>query len=396
MAVGVVVPAAGRGSRYGSAENKIWLKVNGRSLLHWTLDAFQKHDRVSTIIVASAASELDRIREEAAGLSKVTAVVEGGNTRAESVGRGLDALPKECEIVLVHDAARPAISQDLISAVINGVETYGAALPGLPVTDTLKRAGDDQLVANTVPRDGLWAVQTPQGALTAHLREAYYILGANVAAYTDEASILESARYPVKLVPGEESNIKVTRPGDLQRMESILSAPDLNSHSSPQFRYPIVRTGFGYDVHQFADGRPLWLGGVNIPHNRGLAGHSDADVLLHAVCDALLGAAAMGDIGVLFPDTDKAHKDRASIEFVQEVRRRLDQAGWTITNVDVALLAEEPRIGPYRPQIVEAIAGGLGIAIDQVNIKATTSETMGFVGRREGMACWALATIQRS
>jgi 2-C-methyl-D-erythritol 2,4-cyclodiphosphate synthase len=160
--------------------------------------------------------------------------------------------------------------------------------------------------------------------------------------------------------------------------------------------FPEIRTGFGYDVHQFAEGRPLWLGGVQIPHNRGLAGHSDADALLHAVCDALLGAAGLGDIGVLFPDTDSAHKDRASIEFVREVRRRLDTEGWQIANVDVALLAEEPRIGPFREQIVAVIADGLSIAPKQVNIKATTSEKMGFVGRREGIACWALATLLRT
>jgi 2-C-methyl-D-erythritol 2,4-cyclodiphosphate synthase len=219
------------------------------------------------------------------------------------------------------------------------------------------------------------------------------MLGPGVAAATDEASILEAAGYPVHVVEGEAANLKVTRPGDIERAAAALGVDLASEKPEPAFE---IRTGFGYDVHSFAEGRTLWLGGVQIPYGRGLSGHSDADVLLHAVCDALLGAASMGDIGVLFPDTDAAHKDRPSIEFVQEVRRRLDTEGWRISNVDVALLAEEPRIGPYRERMTAVIADGLMIAPTQINLKATTSEKMGFVGRKEGMACWAVATLTRS
>jgi 2-C-methyl-D-erythritol 4-phosphate cytidylyltransferase/2-C-methyl-D-erythritol 2,4-cyclodiphosphate synthase len=394
MAVGVVVPAAGRGSRLGNSENKIWLRIDGWPLIAWVLHAFQSHPRIDHIVLVGAAHELDRLRIQTAGFSKVAAIVTGGPTRAESVGNGLAALPPDCEFVLVHDAARPAISAELIGAVLDEVQASGAALPGLPVTDTLKRVDGENRVTETVSRESLWSVQTPQGARLDHLRAAYEKLGPRIADMTDEAAILEAAGFPVTIVLGEEANIKVTRPGDLERAAQSLTKRRAGGTGESMF--PEIRTGFGYDVHQFADNRPLWMGGVQIPHNRGLAGHSDADVLLHAVCDALLGAAGMGDIGVLFPDTDSAHKDRASIEFVREVRRRLDVEGWQIANVDVALLAEEPRIGPFRAQIVAVIADGLSIAPTQVNIKATTSEKMGFVGRREGIACWALATIHRT
>jgi 2-C-methyl-D-erythritol 4-phosphate cytidylyltransferase/2-C-methyl-D-erythritol 2,4-cyclodiphosphate synthase len=392
MAVGVVVPAAGRGSRFGSSENKIWVEIGGQPIFAWSLAAFQAHPRVDHIVVVGTADELERLRSACIVFDKIAAVVAGGSSRAESVGNGLAALPAGCDIVLVHDAARPAISSALISRVIETVERRGAALPGVLVTDTLKRAGNGGLVAETVSREGLWAVQTPQGARTADLRAAYEAVRDRVAQMTDEASVLEAAGFPVHLVEGDETNIKITRPGDVERAAEALTG---SCHSTDR-AMPQIRTGFGYDVHQFAENRPLWLGGVEIPHSRGLAGHSDADALLHAVCDALLGAAAMGDIGVLFPDTDSAHKDRPSIEFVREVHHRLDSEGWQIVNVDVALLAEEPRIGPYRDRIVAVIADGLCIAPTQVNIKATTSERMGFVGRREGIACWALATISKA
>jgi 2-C-methyl-D-erythritol 2,4-cyclodiphosphate synthase len=334
-------------------------------------------------------------------------VVPGGATRQESVGSGLAALPEECEIVLVHDAARPAVSASLIARIIQATRACGAAVPGLPLHDTLKRAGPDGRIETTVARTGVWAVQTPQGARRADLLAAYEKLGAQIAQATDEASVLEMAGYPVYIIEGEESNLKVTRPGDLERAERILggameyrsgAAVDPAHRTAASPPHPSrtqYRTGFGYDVHAFAEGRPLWLGGVRIPHPRGLAGHSDADVLLHAVCDALLGAAAMGDIGVLFPDTDAAHRDRRSVEFLEEVARRLDAAGWRIENIDVSLLAEEPRIGRFRSEMIAAITAGLHIAPEQVNIKATTSERMGFVGRREGIACWAIATITR-
>jgi 2-C-methyl-D-erythritol 4-phosphate cytidylyltransferase / 2-C-methyl-D-erythritol 2,4-cyclodiphosphate synthase len=386
MTVGVVVPAAGRGARFGSPENKIWAHLGERTILDWTLRAFEEHPAISDVVVVAGADELARVREAANGFAKVVAVVVGGASRAESVGNGLCELPARCGVVLVHDAARPSVSPELISRIIEATERWGAAVPGMPVSDTIKRADNDGAVTETVIRAGLWAVQTPQGARTANLREAYALLGNRVAQATDEAAVLESAGFAVYVVEGEATNRKITRPEDVEAAEREMGLRD---------RAGEVRTGIGYDVHPYVAGRALWLGGVEVPHDRGLAGHSDADVLLHAVCDALLGAAGMGDIGVLFPDTDAAHKDRPSIEFVQEVGRRLMQERWRVVNIDVTLLAEAPRIGRYRAAMVAAISRALGLEAGRVNIKATTSERMGFVGRGEGAACWAACSITR-
>jgi 2-C-methyl-D-erythritol 4-phosphate cytidylyltransferase/2-C-methyl-D-erythritol 2,4-cyclodiphosphate synthase len=401
---GLVLAAAGRGSRFAdglgtsqdpsTSENKIWAPVGQRPLLEWTLEAFQAHPEIQTIVVVGASGELNRLRTTAEAFSKVSAVVRGGASRAESVGNGLRVLPRECEIALVHDAARPAVSAALISRVIEGVRRHGAAVPGLPVSDTVKRVDADERVHETVPRNSLRTVQTPQGARLSDLLSAYERLGPDVASLTDEAAVLESAGFPVRIVEGEERNLKVTRPGDLQKAEAALGLAAVAGLQGSE-----TRTGLGYDVHSFADsaaGRDLWLGGVRIPHDRGLQGHSDADVMLHAVCDALLGAAGMGDIGVLFPDTDVAHKDRRSIEFLEEVCTRLTAELWSVVNVDITLLAEAPRIGPHRTEMIAALAGGLKIAPSRINLKATTSEGMGFVGRREGIACWAVATLARS
>ncbi len=355
-------------------------------MLEWTLTVFQTHPRLQHIVLVGASDELDRLRAAAAPFDKVTAVVAGGASRQESVGNGLSALPAACDYVLVHDAARPAVSPALIDRVLNATRHYGAAVPGVPVTDTIQRVREETVVESVV-RDDLRAVQTPQGARLDRLRRAYEYLGARIHTMTDESSILTAAGDAVRIVEGDPANIKVTRPEDVERVAAAL--PRAADTPVP----PAIRTGFGYDVHAFAGGRPLWLGGIEIPHTRGLLGHSDADVLLHALCDALLGAAALGDIGILFPDTDAAHKDRASIEFVREVRRRLDAEGWSIVNVDIALLAEEPKVMPYRAQMIAVIADGLKIAPSCINIKATTSEKMGFVGRREGIACWAVATL---
>ncbi len=417
--VGVIVPAAGRGARFGSSENKIWATIGGRTVLEWTLSAFQSHAGIDTIVLVGASDEIPRLRDAAAAFEKVSVVIPGGATRAESVRNGVYALPAECDLVLVHDAARPLVTRRVINEVIDRTRRFGAAAVGFAVTDTLRTVGEDNLISGSVPREGLVAIQTPQGARVQDLKSAFEKLGDRAFGFTDETGILSASGFPVVLVEGDESNLKVTRQADLALAEAYLgkpkseetipegqapavSAPDPSFISSTDpyglhpssFRRPSsFRTGFGYDVHAFADGRELWLGGVQIPHPRGLKGHSDADVLLHAVCDALLGAAAMGDIGVLFPDTDAAHKDRRSIEFVREVGGRLNESRWQIVNLDVTLLAEEPRIGPYREAMAAQIAAALRIGRAQINIKATTSEGIGSVGRKEGIACWAVATI---
>lgn len=338
----------------------------------------------------------------AARFSKVRDVVAGGSTRAESVYRGIQAVPRSCKVVLVHDAARPVVRPALIDRVLEGVWRWGAAVPGLAISDTVKRVDEEGRIRSTVPRTetlggqavaaGLMAVQTPQGAMLELLAQAFEVHGADLD-LPDEASLLERSGHPVGVVAGDPDNIKVTRPDDLVRAERLLAEQD-----APAARDGEIRTGLGYDVHVFAhpgESRPLMLGGIHVPHDRGLSGHSDADVLLHAVCDALLGAAALGDIGVLFPNTDEAYRGIASLRLLEAVRDRVASDGWRVLNVDATLLAEAPKVMPHRDAIRASIASALRVAADRVSVKATTSEGMGFVGRREGMACWATATLRR-
>jgi 2-C-methyl-D-erythritol 4-phosphate cytidylyltransferase/2-C-methyl-D-erythritol 2,4-cyclodiphosphate synthase len=389
--VGLIIPAAGQGTRFGSKQNKIFTLINGRTALDWTLSAFQSHPQIDCIVLVSSSADMDEMQSFARNYSKIIKCVQGGQCRQESVLNGLRALPNDCDIVLIHDAARPATDHKVISDVLEAIKRFGAAAPGLPVLDTVKRvSGDDHMICETVDRTNLWSVQTPQGAYLSILLNAYEKIEGQFSAFTDEASILETAGVPVSIVMGNENNIKLTVPEDAERLKGILSPQKPQNQS-----FSVVRTGLGYDVHPFISGRPLWLGGVNIPHPLGLKGHSDADAALHALCDALLGAAALGDIGILFPDTDAAHKDRASIEFVQETSKLLKTNGWVIQNVDLTILAEQPKISPHRLQMIQHISAALEIAPSCVNIKATTSEKLGFAGRGEGIACWAVATIQR-
>ncbi len=393
----MVIPAAGRARRFGSTENKIWVKLGGRTVLERTLAAFQAHSEVAAIVIAAGADELERVQETAARFPRVVAVVAGGNTRTESVRCGLNALPADIDLVLVHDAARPLVSATVISNVISVAAHHGASVPGTPVADTVKRVDANGIVHATVPRISeangiadttLVAVQTPQGALRGVLEAAYTALdarGSGGPEPTDEASLIEANGGTVAIAAGESHNIKVTRPEDVALAEKLLGESE-------------VRTGFGYDVHQFASpeaGRTLYLGGIAIPHDRGLDGHSDADVILHAVCDALLGAASLGDIGILFPNTDNAFKNISSLKLLAVVRDRLAELGWTVVNVDATAVAEAPKLMPHRIAMQEAMAAELGIEADRISVKATTSEKMGFVGRKEGIACWAVATIRR-
>jgi 2-C-methyl-D-erythritol 4-phosphate cytidylyltransferase/2-C-methyl-D-erythritol 2,4-cyclodiphosphate synthase len=389
MKVGAVVPAAGSGTRFGSRESKLLVRIGGRTVLEWAVGALASHPAVAEIVVVAPPAALAETHRAVGGIRGVVAVVAGGATRAESVRAGLGELSNDIDVVLVHDAARPALSQGTVDAVLAGVARWGAAVPGVPVADTVKRVGPDGLVTDTVPRDALRTVQTPQGARRDWLERAYTSLDPAEGAPTDESALLERAGFAVAVVAGDPDNIKVTVPDDVGRLRRVL--PERTDGA--RFVPPTVRTGIGYDVHPLAAGRSLWLGGVEIPCSHGLSGHSDADVVMHAVCDAVLGAAGEGDIGMLFPDTDEANRNRRSCEFVREAGRLVRDCGYEIANVDVSLQAEAPRIGPYRSRMRAAIAGALGLAEAQVGLKATTCEGMGYVGRREGMACMAVATL---
>lgn len=365
-------------------------------MLERTLAAFQSHPRIACIVIAAGAEERERVAEAARTFAKVAAVVEGGATRSDSVRCALERVPPDCGLVLVHDAARPLVTADLIDRVIEATTQVGAAVPGLPLSDTVKRVDGQGRVRATVARSalvegetlpGLTGVQTPQGARTALLRAAYDRFDFAHCEPTDEASLIEALGEPVAVTTGDPINLKITRLEDLALAEKMLLEP------SP---IPEFRTGFGYDVHAFASldaGRRLFLGGVEIPHDRGLEGHSDADVLLHAVCDALLGAAALGDIGILFPNTDDAYKGISSLRLLADVADHLKQAGWRVIHIDATVTAEAPKLSPHRAAMQHAMAECLGIAPERISVKATTSEKLGFIGRREGIECSAVATI---
>ena len=380
--------------------------IDGRSVLERTLLTFCHHPFIELIVLVAGSEEIDRVNrlvETIAPYFKKNFIVgPGGETRADSVFCGLNALPPEIEIVLVHDAARPLLSPELIDRVVAGVIHTGAAVPGLPLSDTVKRVFASGNVGETVPRianvggetiAGLTAIQTPQGAEVSLLKQAYESFFFAKFEPTDEASLIEAAGDIVEVVPGDPGNIKITRQEDIALAEAYLSAASLPPPIIPA-RHSL-RTGFGYDVHQFAAGRKLWLGGVEIPHDRGLEGHSDADVLLHAICDALLGALSLGDIGILFPNTDPAYKGISSLKLLGIVNMRVKEKGWEVVNIDSMLAAEAPKLLPHREKMQLTIATALGIPPDCISVKATTNETMGFVGRKEGMCCWSVATVRQ-
>lgn len=391
-----LIPAAGRGARFGATENKVFVPVLGRPMLAWTLEAFAQCDAITGVVLVGAEDDLPRLRtlgEQYVG-AKLRAVLPGGATRQESVHNGLSVCA-DFDYVAVHDAARPCITPEIIEATVQSAVATGAATVAFPVSDTLVRANSNDQMGTSVDRDGLWAIQTPQvfrtDLLTAAHEEVRNQTNADAPPITDDARLMDRLGIAVALVRGTSENLKVTRPEDLALAESILARrnPSMNTAPPPRFR-----VGHGYDVHPFADGRPLFLGGVEFPDApRGLLGHSDADVILHALCDALLGAAGMGDIGKLFPPSDMRHKDRRSTEFLEEVRERIDPAGWQICNIDITVLAETPKIGPKSDEIKATIAVILGIMPEQIGLKATTNEGLGFIGRSEGIAVHATALL---
>lgn len=385
-----IILAAGKGERFGGTESKLWASIGGKPLLLWTLERFHMHPEVAHLVLVGREEELLRLRTLAEGFDKVSGVVPGGHERWGSVRLGLEAVPTEDSWVLVHDAARAAVSAELISRVLHAAQQVGAAIPALRVPDTVKWVDQDGVAQATIPRERqqnnqLWqmmTVQTPQGFAVDILRESYERFDFTQSMPTDDAMIVE-AFHPVAVVPGEVENIKLTYPEDLVQMERILVGGGE------------VRTGFGYDVHPFAEGRRLMLGGVQIPAPRGLSGHSDADVMLHAITDALLGAAGLDDIGTLFPNTDPAYRDADSAHLMRLAWDRVREHRWQVVNIDVTVLAETPRLRPYVSAMRERIADVLEITPDRVNIKATTNERMGFIGREEGIACYAVATLRR-
>jgi 2-C-methyl-D-erythritol 4-phosphate cytidylyltransferase/2-C-methyl-D-erythritol 2,4-cyclodiphosphate synthase len=375
------MPAAGTGVRLCNTERKAWVPLAGRPLLTYALETFRAHPAIDEIILVVGADDMERTRAlMATGPARVTEkAIIGGAVRRDSVWRGVQEVSAGTEIVLIHDAARPFVSPRVIDACIAAIAQHGAAVVAQPVVDTLKRATPDGDVAATVPRVGLWGAQTPQGARTGLLHDAYARAVAEGWDVTDDAGVLERAGHRVHLVEGEAMNFKITRPDDLTFAERLLAMP--------------TRTGFGYDVHRLVPDRALVLGGVTIPWDRGLLGHSDADVLTHAIMDALLGAAALGDIGQHFPDTDARFRGINSVSLLATVRQRVEEAGYLPWNIDATVAAQAPKLAPHLPAMRAALAATLGLDPGAVSVKATTTEGLGFVGTGEGMAAYATASI---
>ncbi len=377
-----IIVAAGNSTRMKETGNKQLLKLCGVPVLIRTLKAFENAESISEIVVVTHRSILNEISEliKTYNCKKVSAVIEGGNTRQESVSKGLCAASKS-DFIAVHDGARPFITPEKIDEAVLYAKEKGNAVLAVPLSDTAKIVDKNETVLSTPERSSLRLIQTPQIFPAEILKEAYKSAEDNGFLGTDDSSLIERLGTKVHCIFGDYNNIKITTPEDIPRGEAILKG------------VKSMRVGFGYDVHALCDKRPLILGGVNIPHTKGLDGHSDADVLIHALMDAMLGAAALGDIGKLFPDSDASFKDIDSRILLRKVNEVLNQNDCRVNNLDITLAAQKPKIAPYIEEMRENISLDLGISKDLVSIKATTTERLGFEGREEGISAYAICTI---
>ncbi len=381
----LILVAAGEGRRFGAAGNKLLAEVGGRPLIEMTLHHVMQSSFLDEVILVTTPEERDIfsdiVHRVAGGIPVHFA--DGGRTRMESVAKGLGAVSEKAEIVLVHDGARPGVTGadfDRLISVIS--KETPAALFALDCVDTIKETDETGRVTRTPCRERLKRAQTPQGARANIFRDCMARALSEHWDVTDDASLLEKCGVPVLCLPGREEFFKVTFPEDAKRIEKT------EAGSSPPFR-----VGQGYDIHRFAPDRPLVLGGVKIRETDGLLGHSDADVLIHAVMDALLGAAGLPDIGHWFPDTDARFAGVSSLALLERVRETIEKAGHSVGNLDVTVLAEAPKLAPHKEKMKENLANALQISPRQISVKATTNETLGAIGRREGIAAMAVALL---
>ena len=381
MIWGAVIVAAGSGSRAGG-QAKQWRDLAGRPVALWSLDTLLAAGAHDVVVVISAGAESEA-GAAFAGLKGWRSVV-GGAERADSVRAGLAALDRACEAVLIHDAARPFVSESHVAALLGALEEADGALPALPVADTLKRSDDGRTVSSTAPRTGLWRAQTPQAFRRGAIEQAYAAWPGGEA--TDDAAVLEHSGGRVVLTPGDPRLMKLTYPEDFPMAEALASDGARGA--------TITRTGLGLDAHIFGPGDQVWLCGVSIPHTQGLVGHSDADAGLHALTDAVLGAMALGDIGDHFPPTDPQWKGAASDQFLVHALKLVAERGGRVINADVTLVCERPKVKPHREAMRSRLAELLELPLDRVSVKATTMERMGFTGREEGLAAQAIVSVE--
>lgn len=376
----LILVAAGMGTRTGNDTPKQYLTIGVKSLLRITLERFITHHALASVSVVIHPDFEAKAKECLEGLP-VTQYVKGGETRQQSVFKGLKSLEAAPdEIILIHDAARPFVSPKDIDKLLEAMDTHKAASLASPVSDTLRKANDDNF-GDIVSRDGLWALQTPQACRYSDIMKAHE-MSTNKA--TDDSSLLSDSGVPVHIIQGSRNNIKITTAEDFKLAEKLLS---------PKTQ---TRIGNGFDVHAFDFEKPgpVRIGGIDIPHDHKLKGHSDADVLLHAITDALLGTISAGDIGTHFPPSNPEFKNMDSAVFLEDAAHKLTEQNGTIINIDATIICEEPKIGPHRPAIQARIAQILNIVPEKISIKATTSEGLGFTGRKEGIAVQAFCSVE--
>lgn len=376
MSVAAIIVAAGRGTRAGGDLPKQWQTLAGRRVIDWTVAAFEMAEGIDSILLVLHPDDLDRFVP-----SGKVEVTNGGATRGQSVRNGLEALAdRGVDKVLIHDVARPCVELKTIAALLHALDVHSAAAPALPVTDALWR-GADGIVSGTQDRSGLYRAQTPQGFDFNAILVAHRAFEGDPA---DDVEVARAAGMDVNILSGDEANLKITTPEDFFRAEIILRGQ------------MDIRVGSGYDVHRFGEGDHVMLCGVAVPHDRGLQGHSDADVGMHALTDAIYGALAEGDIGRHFPPSDPQWKGAESHIFLRHASELASTKGYNINNIDVTLICEYPKVGPHADAMRTALADILGIAPGRVSVKATTSERLGFTGRGEGIAAMATATLVSS
>ncbi len=380
-----IIAAAGSGTRMKSDISKQFISVGGIPVIVRTLSAFDAADEIDEVIVVTKPEDIPTILDmtKKYNIKKVVSVICGGETRQASVRLGLEEI--KGELVLIHDGARPFVTPEQINFVAKALYDTDAAALGIPVKDTLKEATDDGFIAGTHDRTSLYSIQTPQGFKTDILRLAHNRAEANHLSVTDDCALCENMGVKIKIIEGSSSNIKITTPDDLILAEGIIKGRQGDKK---------MRVGFGYDVHKLVEGIALIIGGVEIPYELGLLGHSDADVLLHAIMDAMLGAAALGDIGKHFPDTDNKWKGADSKKLLAAVADLLRENGASVINIDATIIAQSPKMAPHIPDMIDEVSRVLNLPRECINIKATTTEKLGFCGRGEGLAAEAVCTIE--
>jgi 2-C-methyl-D-erythritol 4-phosphate cytidylyltransferase/2-C-methyl-D-erythritol 2,4-cyclodiphosphate synthase len=406
MFVSAIIAAGGAGGRIGARVPKQLLDIDGQSMLARSLTAFDTHPRVSEVIVVLPAELVGDEKRYVGVTTRPVRAVNGGPRRQDSVARGFDLVSTQADVVLVHDAARPFVSAALIDRTIEGAAAYGAAIPAVRARDTAKRARAAMIV-ETIPRDSIFLAQTPQAFRRELLREALALADREDVDATDEAMLVERTGHVVRIVEGEASNIKITTPDDLVLAEAIArNLSDVARGSTRAMETDVARgfsragpprtgrAGTGYDLHRLIDGRPLVLGGIAIPSARGALGHSDADVICHAVIDAILGAAGLGDIGVHFPDSEPRWEGASSLGMLAHAASLALEAGYEVGNIDVTVILEAPKLRDHIAAMREAVARAVGIEPARVSIKGKTNEGLDAIGRGEAIAAHAIALIR--